>query len=86
MRVINVNIITHVKGDIIPIYRRFVWGWCSCNLLCILNRQSKGVQLYVERKRALDIIAFVETLVSSIANRPKFFGKEFIEISVNRKK
>lgn len=46
---------------------------------------DKGVQLYVERTRAMDTIAFVETIVNSIANRPKSFDTEFEEINVNRK-
>lgn len=47
---------------------------------------DKGVQLYVERTRALDTVSFVETIVNSIANRPKSFDKEFAEININRKK
>ena len=46
---------------------------------------DKGVQLYVERTRAMDTIAFVETIVNSIANKPKSFDTEFEEINVNRK-
>lgn len=46
---------------------------------------DKGVQLYVERTRAMDTIGFVETIVNSIANRPKSFDTEFEEINVNRK-
>ena len=46
---------------------------------------DKGVQLYVERSRAIDSIVFVENIVNSIANRPKFFDAEFEEISTNRK-
>lgn len=46
---------------------------------------DKGVQLYVERKRAIDTISFVETLVNSIANKPKSFDTEFEEITTNRK-
>ena len=34
---------------------------------------DKGVQLYIERCRSLDSISFVESLVNSIANRPKNF-------------
>ena len=43
---------------------------------------DKGVQLYIERCRSLDSISFVESLVNSIANRPKSFdayGKTFRE-------
>ena len=47
---------------------------------------DKGVQLYIERCRSLDSISFVESLVNSIANRPKSFDAEFEEISVSRKK
>lgn len=47
---------------------------------------DKGVQLFVERNRAVDSIAFVEALVNSIANRPKSFDAEFEEIQTNRKK
>lgn len=46
---------------------------------------DKGVQLYVERTRALDTISFVEAVVNSIANKPKTFDTEFEEISFNRK-
>lgn len=46
---------------------------------------DRGVQLYIERCRALDLISFVENLVNSIANRPKSFDAEFAEISVHRK-
>ena len=47
---------------------------------------DKGVQLYIERCRSLDSLSFVESLVNSIANRPKSFDAEFEEISVHRKK
>lgn len=47
---------------------------------------DKGVQLFVERSRAVDTISFVESLVNSIANRPKSFDAEFEEIQTNRKK
>ena len=45
---------------------------------------DKGVQLFVERTRAVDIIAFVENLVNSIANRPKSIDAVFEEIDMNR--
>lgn len=45
---------------------------------------DKGVQLFVERNRAVDTIAFVENLINSIANRPKTFDSEFEEIDTNR--
>lgn len=47
---------------------------------------DKGVQLYIERCRSPDSISFVESLVNSIANRPKSFEAESEEISVHRKK
>lgn len=46
---------------------------------------DKGIQLFVERTRAVDSIGFVETLVNSIANRPKSFDAEFEEIKTDRK-
>ena len=45
---------------------------------------DKGVQLFVERTRAVDTIAFIENLVNSIANRPKSFDADFEEIDMNR--
>ena len=47
---------------------------------------DKGVQLFLERNRAVDSIGFVENLVNSIANRPESFDTEFEEIRVNRDK
>lgn len=47
---------------------------------------DKGVQLFVERSRAVDTISFAESVVNSIANRPKSFDAEFEEIHINRKK
>lgn len=46
---------------------------------------DKGIQLFVERTRAVDSISFVEALVNSIANRPKSFDAEFEEIKTDRK-
>ena len=46
---------------------------------------DKGMQLYVERCRAVDSINNVELLVNSIANRPKSFDTDFEEININRK-
>lgn len=46
---------------------------------------DKGIMLFVERSRALDTITFVETLVNSIANRPKSFDADFKEIETNRR-
>lgn len=45
---------------------------------------DKGVQLFMERNRSTDTLTLVETLVNSIANRPKSFEKEFDEIRLNR--
>lgn len=45
---------------------------------------DKGVRLFIERSRSVDTIGFVESLVNSIANRPKFFDMEFDEIKTNR--
>ena len=45
---------------------------------------DKGIQLYVERCKAVDTIDNVENLVNSIANHPKEFDKEFEEIETNR--
>lgn len=43
-----------------------------------------GVQLFVERSRAVDSISFVENLINSIANHPKSFDSDFEEIRMNR--
>ena len=45
---------------------------------------DKGVQLFMERNRAVDTIGFVEALINSIANRPKSFEAEFEEIKTDR--
>ena len=45
---------------------------------------DKGVKLFMERNRATDTISFVESLINSIANRPKSFEAEFEEIRMNR--
>ncbi len=45
---------------------------------------DKGVQLFIERTRAVDVINQVENLVNSIANHPKSFDVEFEEILTNR--
>ncbi len=47
---------------------------------------DKGIKLYIERCRATDTIANVESLVNSIANRPKSFDTEFEEIDTYRTK
>lgn len=46
---------------------------------------DKGVQLFIERKRALDALSLVESIINSIANKPKSFDKDFEEIHINRK-
>lgn len=46
---------------------------------------DKGVKLFVERTRAVDTIENIECLVNSIANHPKSFDDEFVEIETNRK-
>lgn len=45
---------------------------------------DKGVQLFLERSRAVDTIGFVETLINSIANHPKSFDADFQEIVMQR--
>lgn len=45
---------------------------------------DRGLQLFIERTRSVDTIEFVETLVNSIANKPKSFDAEFEEINTNR--
>ena len=45
---------------------------------------DKGLQLFVERSRAVDLIGFAENLVNSIANHPKSFDADFAEIQGNR--
>ena len=52
------------------------------NAYTLMN--DKGVQLFVERNRAIDTITFVEDFVSSIANHPKTFDADFEEIRENR--
>lgn len=47
---------------------------------------DKGIKLFVERNRAVDVLSNVEELVNSIANRPKSFESDFEEISLNRNK
>ena len=46
---------------------------------------DKGMQLYIERCRAVDSINNVELLINSIANHPKSFDTDFEEIDTNRK-
>jgi len=45
---------------------------------------DNGVTLYRERLRAVDLITHVETLISSIANRPKDFDTDITEIKTQR--
>ena len=45
---------------------------------------DKGIHLFVDRCKAVDVIDNVENLVNSIANHPKKFDAEFDEINVNR--
>ncbi len=47
---------------------------------------DKGIQLFVERNRAVDTIENVSTLINSIANRPKNFDDQIAEIETNRQK
>lgn len=46
---------------------------------------DKGVRLFVERNRAVDVIDNVKNLVNSIANHPRDFDADFEEIESNRK-
>ena len=46
---------------------------------------DKGVKLFVERNRSVDVIDDVECLVNSIANHPKEFDDEFEVIETKRK-
>ncbi|MCR4656952.1 MAG: hypothetical protein K5770_12080 [Lachnospiraceae bacterium] len=46
---------------------------------------DKGVKLFVERNRSVDVIDDVECLVNSIANHPKEFDDDFELIETNRK-
>ena len=47
---------------------------------------DKGVQLFVERSRSVDVINHIENLINSIANHPKSFDVDFEEINTNRDK
>ena len=46
---------------------------------------DKGVQLFVERNRAVDSVGFVEGLINSIANHPRSFDSDFEQIESDRK-
>ncbi len=46
---------------------------------------DKGVRLFVERSRSVDVIDNVEALVNSIANTPKEFEDQFATIDMQRK-
>ena len=52
------------------------------NAYSLMN--DKGLQLFMERNRAVDTICLVETLINSIANRPKSFETDFEEIKTKR--
>lgn len=45
---------------------------------------DKGLQLFIERTRAVDIINHSEILINSIANHPKSIDSDFEEIKLNR--
>ena len=45
---------------------------------------DEGLNLYIQRTRAVDVIDNVTELVSSIANSPKSFDSDFEEISKNK--
>lgn len=45
---------------------------------------DNGATLYRERTRAVDLIMHIESLVNSIANRPKEFDAEIAEVQTNR--
>ena len=47
---------------------------------------DKGVQLFIERTRAVDTINLIENLVNTIANKPKSFEADFEEINMDRDK
>ena len=46
---------------------------------------DKGVRLFVERSRSVDVVDNVEALVNSIANTPKEFEDQFKTIDTQRK-
>lgn len=46
---------------------------------------DKGMQLFVERNKASELITYVENLVNSLANRPKSFDTDFADIETGRK-
>ena len=46
---------------------------------------DNGSVLYTERTRAVDMIVHIEELINSIANRPKEFDTEIVEIQMHRK-
>ena len=47
---------------------------------------DKGIRLFVERSKAVDVIDNIEILANSIANHPKALDVEFEEINISRKK
>ncbi|MDO4192553.1 MAG: hypothetical protein Q4D24_04555 [Erysipelotrichaceae bacterium] len=46
---------------------------------------DKGIMLFVERSKAVDVIGNVETLINSIANHPKELDRDFADILMKRK-
>jgi len=46
---------------------------------------ENGISLFRQRERAVDVIKFVQDLVNSIANHPKTFDTDIIEIEENKK-
>ncbi len=46
---------------------------------------DKGLQLFIERKLAVEVINDVENLVNSISNHPKEFDADFEEINIDKK-
>lgn len=47
---------------------------------------DNGTNLYLERKRSIDLIELIENLVNSIANHPKSFDADISEIKMHREK
>lgn len=52
------------------------------NAFTLMN--DKGMQLFVERAKAVDLLNYTEALINSIANHPKSFDADFEEIRTNR--
>lgn len=49
------------------------------------DMSDRGMQLYRDRERSVDLIQLVEHLVNSIANTPKEFETDFEEVALERK-